>query len=89
MPKRVTMSRAILVARSKSLEAPVLMALRKTSSAARPPKRIATSSSMLSLYFEYLSCSGSCQVTPSAQPRGMIVTLCTGSALGSSLATTA
>ena len=33
--------------------------------------------------------SGSCIVTPSARPRGMIVTLCSGSAFGSSAATTA
>ena len=33
--------------------------------------------------------SGSCQVTPSARPRGMMVTLCTGSALGRLAATIA
>ena len=89
MPNLATMSRANAVARSKSFDAPVLRACKKTSSAARPPNKIVISSKMLLAYLEYLSCSGNCHVTPKAQPRGMMVTLCTGSALGNRPATTA
>ena len=89
MPNFATISRANAVARSKSFDAPVLRALRNTSSAARPPNNTVISSSRLCAYLEYLSNSGNCHVTPNAQPRGMMVTLCTGSELGNNSATTA
>ena len=41
MPQRMTMLRAISVARSKSFEAPVVIWLMKISSAMRPPKSTA------------------------------------------------
>ena len=42
MPHLHTILRARSVARSRSLPAPVVMCLRKSSSATRPPKRIAS-----------------------------------------------
>ena len=89
MPNSQTMRRAISVARSMSLPAPLVICRRNSSSAMRPPIRIAICASRNSRVCVCRSPSGSCIVTPSARPRGMIVTLCSGSACGSSAATTA
>ena len=89
MPRSHTIFRAISVARSMSLAAPLVECPISSSSAARPPIRIATCVSRSSAVCVWRSVSGSCIVTPSARPRGTIVTLCSGSAFGSSAATSA
>ena len=90
MPQRVTMRARSAVARSKSFEAPVVIWCMNTSSAMRPPNSTAIVRQHL---VRGPGCSGprsgSCMVTPSARPRGMMVTLCTGSVLGSSSPTIA
>ena len=88
MPNSHTILRAISVARSMSFDAPLVMCRRNSSSATRPPIRMAICASRYSRVCVCRSPSGSCIVTPSARPRGMIVTLCSGSASGSSAATT-
>src|SRR2546422_996606 len=82
MPNSQTMRRAISVARSMSLPAPLVIWRRKSSSATRPPMRMAICASRNSRVCVCRSPSGNCIVTPSARPRGMIVTLCSGSAPG-------
>ena len=83
------MSRAILVAFSRSLAAPVEKWSKTRSSAARPPiaRAIVASSSFFET--QYLSSVGRVIVTPSAPPRGMIETLCTGSLSSSTIAISA
>ena len=58
MPYWVTMARAILLARSRSLEAPVVMSSQKSSSATRPPMNTASSSFISESEFKTLSSSG-------------------------------
>ena len=89
MPKRVTMARASSVARSKSFDAPVEMSCTKSSSAMRPPNRKLICASIWLLYWLMRSRSGNTHVNPKARPRGMMVTLCTGSRTGSVMPTTA
>ena len=89
MPHSQTILRAMSVARSMSLPAPVVMWPRNFSSAMRPPIITVIVASRYSFVCEYLSSDGSCIVTPSARPRGMIVTLWTGSASGRIAATSA
>ena len=62
MPYTVTMERAIFVARSRSLLAPVVMSSQNSSSAVRPPKSTAIWSSMPSRVSRKWSSSGSCMV---------------------------
>ncbi len=66
---------------SKSFDAPVVICFINTSSAIRPPISTAILASKYSRLWLYRSSSGSCMVTPNARPRGIIVTLCTGSVL--------
>ena len=82
MPNTQTMRRAISVARSMSLAAPLVFCCRNSSSAMRPPIRIATCASRYSFECVWRSPVGNCTVTPNARPRGMIVTLCKGSVFG-------
>ena len=89
MPSSHTILAASSVARSMSFDAPLVIWPRHSSSATRPAMRIAIWASMKGLEWLWRSASGSCIVTPRARPRGMIVTLCSGSASGSSAATTA
>ena len=71
------MLRAILVARSMSFDAPVvtLSSPKISSSATRPPYSEHSWDSIATRFIEYLSPSGRYMVTPSARPRGMMVTL--------------
>src|SRR5262249_41445412 len=89
MPHSQTIFRARSVATSMSLPAPVVCWPKMISSAMRPPMRIAIWFCANSLDMFRRSSFGSCCVRPSARPRGMIVTLCTGSAPGRSRATSA
>jgi hypothetical protein len=75
------MRRAISVARRISSDAPVvILALPNTSSSAmRPPNRLVSSASSSNRDWLYLSRSGRNMAMPRARPRGMIVTLCSGS----------
>ena len=80
IPYCVTIALAIAVARSISLDAPVVTELNFTSSAARPPKNDTRSANISSFLFKYFSSSGRCIVYPSApMVRGTIVIFCTGS----------
>jgi hypothetical protein len=88
MPYWVTICLAVAVAFLMSSPAPVVMSPILSSSATRPPS-ITASRSISSREMRYLSSVGSCIVKPSACPRGMIVTLCTGSAFGSACPTMA
>ena len=81
--------RQIVVARSMSFCAPVVGSPNTSSSAARPPSSIDSSSTSSLRVTRNLSSVGSVSVYPSARPRGMIEILCTGSALGSACATSA
>ena len=89
MPHSQTILRARSVAFSMSLPAPVVMWPRNISSAMRPPIITVIVASRYSFVCEYLSSIGSCIVTPRARPRGMIVTLWSGSASGRIAATSA
>ncbi len=60
MPHSHTILRAMSVARSMSLPAPVVMCPRNFSSAMRPPIMTVTVDSRYSLVCEYLSSVGSC-----------------------------
>ena len=83
MPYCVTMARAILVARSRSLLAPVVTSSQKISSATRPPMNTASSSRISPTVLRTLSSLGMDRVYPNARPRLMMLILCTGSAFGS------
>ena len=82
MPQWATIRRANRVTWFKSLEAPELYSSKISFSAARPPKAI--TNWLYSSVSPTLnrSSSGSSCVTPSARPRGMIVTLCSRSTPG-------
>ena len=72
------------VARSMSLPAPLVGLTENTSSATRPPIRMAICPSRCSRVCVYpIPLGAAASVTPSARPRGMMVTLCNGSAFGS------
>ena len=62
MPKRVIMARAILVACSMSLDAPVVISPNTTSSAARPPVNVAILFSSSCFVRRYLSPCSTCMV---------------------------
>src|SRR3989441_1110779 len=72
-----------------SLLAPLVISLNCSSSAMRPPMAIAIRSSTAWRFQFRRSSLGSIWVSPSAGPRGMMVTLCTGSHCGTSRATRA
>ena len=73
------MARASLVACSMSLEAPVVTEPKTTSSAARPPVKVAILASSSSLLISTRSPCSTCIVKPSApEVRGTIVIFCTG-----------
>ena len=83
------MRRASSVACLRSFDAPVVSWPNTSSSAARPPIAWRIRARICSRFRLYWSSSGIVHVTPSAIPRGMIVTLCTGSAYCESNATSA
>ncbi len=89
MPYSVTIDRAIVLAFSMSLPAPVVGSWKTSSSAARPPSAYASVSISSARVWVYLSSVGSTSVCPSERPRGRIVTLCTGAECGSAQATSA
>ena len=89
MPHSQTILRAISVACSMSFWAPVVICEKVVSSAMRPPMQTAIRASSCSFDQLCFSSLGSCWVRPSAMPRGMIVTLCSGSECGTSAATRA
>ena len=89
MPHSQTIERARFVATSMSFPAPVVFCWKTISSAMRPPIRIETWLSANSWLMLSRSSCGSCCVRPSARPRGMIVTLWTGSVPGRTFATSA
>ena len=76
------MDRAILVARSMSLEAPVEMSSSIRLSAIRPPSRVQMFSSISFLVMYMTSFSGRLRVKPPAPPRGMMETWWTLSWVG-------
>ena len=86
MPYSVTIWRAIVVARSMSFWAPVVGSSKISSSAERPPSSIASSSTNSLRRTRKRSSVGNVSVYPSARPRGMIDTLCTGSVCGQRVA---
>jgi len=77
MPHSHTMRRAMLVALRMSSDAPVVSWLSTICSAARPPMRCVSTRSQYSREKEWRSSWGRYAVSPSARPRGMMVTLCT------------
>ena len=68
----------VAVTRSRSFAAPVVTSWKTSSSAARPPSVIASSSMSADFVVRYLSSVGSEIVSPSAWPRETIVILWTG-----------
>ena len=80
IPYRVIMLRAIEVAFSISLAAPVVTVSNTTSSAARPPTSPTSISRSSASVLRYFSSSGTCMTYPSApMVRGTMVIFCTGS----------
>ncbi len=74
IPYRVTIALAIFVARSMSFEAPVVIVLNTSSSAARPATNVTILANAASRVNKNLSSSSVCIVNPSApEVRGMIV----------------
>ena len=80
IPYLVTIERAIPVAFSISLEAPVVTVSNMISSAARPPSNPTIISCNSACVFRYFSSSGTCITYPNAPiVLGTIVIFCTGS----------
>ena len=69
---------AVAVTFSRSFAAPVVTSWKTSSSAARPPSVMASSSMSADFVVRYLSSVGSEMVRPSAWPRETIVILWTG-----------
>ena len=81
MPYRVIMARAMEVACSMSLLAPVVTESKQSSSAARPPVSVTILAKASCLSIRKRSSSSACMVNPRApEVRGMMVILCTGEA---------
>src|SRR5437016_14105004 len=82
MPHSQTILRAMAVAILMSPAAPVVTSPKTISSATRPPIFTARLASNSFLRLVYLSSSGNHMVDPSDGPRGMMVTLWSGSVCG-------
>src|SRR3989339_393877 len=89
IPYLVTISRASAVATCKSFDGPVVISPNTISSATYPPSDIAISSKNSFFDWRRRSSRGSFKVYPPACPRAIIEILCTGSACGSTDATSA
>ena len=75
MPYSVTIARAILVACSMSLEAPVVGSPKTSSSAERPPMAKTSWAKSSSRLYMPLSSSSAVMANPPVRPRARIVTL--------------
>ena len=75
MPYSVTIARAILVAWSMSLDAPVVGSWKTSSSALRPPIANTSRAIISERVIRPLSSSGTTSACPPVRPRGRIVSL--------------
>ena len=75
MPYSVTIARAILVAWSMSLDAPVVGSWKTSSSAQRPPIANTSRAIISERVIRPLSSSGTTSACPPVRPRGRIVSL--------------